>query len=160
MVDGVHPLRLLQEHAGAQRLHLAGRGRLEEGHHHDEEHHRQLPDPEDLRGLDVVDEGPELGVELVGGDEVECLGLPEVLTVGQREGVLTASQVNTDGRLEDLTGADVVSVQRGSVRRAQAAEAVQAGEEEPHPGHGLGEQPGHHQQVVSPTVGGSENKSI
>ena len=115
MVDGVHSLRLFQEKAGSGRFHLAGGRRLEEGHHHDQQHHGQLPDPEDLRGLDVVDEGPQLGVELVGGDQVECLGLPQVLPVGQREGVLTASQVHTDGRLQDLTGADVVSVESSPV---------------------------------------------
>ena len=72
VVDGVHSLWLLQEEA-AQGLDLARWGRLEEGHHHDEQHHGQLPDPQDLRGLDVVDEGPQLGVELVGGDEVQRL---------------------------------------------------------------------------------------
>ena len=111
MVDGVHSLRLFQEEAGPGGFHLAWGRRLEEGHHHDQQHHGQLPDPEDLRGLDVVDEGPQLGVELVGGDQVECLGLPQVLPVGQREGVLTARQVYTDGSLQDLTGANVVPVE-------------------------------------------------
>ena len=35
---------------------------------------------------------------------------------------------------------------------AEAAEAVQAGEEEPHPGHGLGQQPRHHLQAVALAV--------
>ena len=64
-----------------------------------------------VRGLDVKDDSPQLGVELVCGDEVEGLRLPQVLSVGEREVILAPGEVHADGRLHDLDGADVVPVE-------------------------------------------------
>ena len=151
MVDAAHSLRLLQVEVVG--LHVTRDRRLEEGHHHDEQHDGELPDPGHVGRLDVEDDSPQLGVKLVGGDEVEGLRLAEVLSVGERESGLTPAEVHADGGLHDLDGADVVPVEGGPVAGGEAVEAVEAGEEDPHPGHGLGQEPGHQGQVVRLALG-------
>ena len=152
VVDAAHSLGLLQVGTHRAGLQLADRRHLEEGDHHEEEHDGGLPDAEDVRGLDVVHEAPQLRVELVCGDQVEGLGLPEVLAVGKREGGLAPAEVDTDGGLHDLDGADVVPVQGRPVAGGEAVETVEAGEEEPHPGDGLCEQPRDEEEAVSLAV--------